>query len=111
MREGSEKLKNGQSVIVFPQSTRDTIFNPENFNSLGIKLAKRNKVPVIPLALKTDFWGTGKLIKDFGPLDPSKKIFFEFGEPFEVSGSGKEEHQRVVEFIKGRLKKWGKEAI
>ena len=109
MREGTEKLKNGQSVIVFPQSTRDTIFNPENFNSLGIKLAKRNKVPVIPLALKTDFWTSGKILKDFGPLDPSKKIFFEFGEPFEVKGSGKAEHQRVVDFIKGRLEKWAKE--
>jgi 1-acyl-sn-glycerol-3-phosphate acyltransferase len=109
MHEGSEKLKNGQSVIVFPQSTRDTIFNPENFNSLGIKLAKRNKVPVIPLALKTDFWSNGKFFKDFGPLDLSKKIYFEFGEPFEIKGSGKEEHQRVVKFIKGRLNKWSKE--
>jgi len=106
MREGSEKLKNGQSVIVFPQSTRDTVFNPDNFNSLGIKLAKRNKVPVVPLALKTDFWRSGGIIKDFGPLDLSKKIFFEFGEPFEVNGSGKEEHQQVVEFIKDRLQKW-----
>ena len=109
MREGTEKLKNGQSVIIFPQSTRDTVFRPENFNSLGIKLAKRNKVPVIPLALKTDFWTSGKILKDFGPLDPSKKIFFEFGEPFEVKGSGKAEHQRVVDFIKGRLEKWAKE--
>ena len=109
MNEGSKKLKNGQSVIVFPQSTRDTIFNPENFNSLGIKLARRNNVPVIPLALKTDFWSSGKLFKDFGPLDLSKKIYFEFGEPFEIKGSGKEEDQRVVEFIKGRLKKWSEE--
>lgn len=106
MREGSEKLKKGQSVIVFPQSTRDTVFNPDNFNSLGIKLAKRNKVPVVPLALKTDFWTSGKTLKDFGPLDLSKKIFFEFGKPFEVSGPGKKEHQRVVEFIKERLEKW-----
>jgi len=106
MKEGSQKLKNGQSVIVFPQSTRNTIFSPGNFNSLGIKLAKRNKVPVIPIAIKTDFWGNGKIIKDFGPLDLSKKIFFEFGEPFTIKGSGKEEHQRVVNFIKGRLQKW-----
>ena len=105
------ELKSGQSVIVFPQSTRDTVFNPENFNSLGIKLAKKNKVPVIPLALKTDFWTSGKIFKDFGPLDVSRKIFFEFGESFEIKGSGKEEHQRVVEFIKGRLEKWRTEDI
>jgi len=106
LREGSEKLKNGESIIIFPQATRDTVFRPENFNSLGIKLAKKAGVPVIPLALKTDFWGNGKLIKDFGPLDLKKKIHFEFGKPFNVTGSGKKEHQRVVAFIQGRLEKW-----
>lgn len=106
MRDGSEKLKNGQSVIIFPQATRDTVFRPENFNSLGIKLAKKAGVPVIPLALKTDFWGNGKLIKDFGPLDLKKKIHFEFGKPFDITGSGREEHQRVVAFIQTRLDKW-----
>ncbi|MCX8043932.1 MAG: 1-acyl-sn-glycerol-3-phosphate acyltransferase, partial [Desulfobacterota bacterium] len=62
MTRGADKIQAGNSVIVFPQATRSPTFQPEKFNTLGVKLAKRCGVPVIPLALKTDFWGTGKLI-------------------------------------------------
>lgn len=110
MTRGTEKIHAGNSVIVFPQATRSPTFDPDRFNSLGVKLAKRSGVPVIPLALKTDFWGTGKLIKDFGPLHPGRTIYFEFGAPMEIHGSGKEEHEQIMEFIRGRLARWGARA-
>ena len=50
------------------------VFDPTLFNSLGNKLAKRNNVPVIPLALITDAWGNGKYIKEAGKIDPSKPM-------------------------------------
>lgn len=109
MTRGGDKIAQGFSIIVFPQATRSPVFDPEKFNSLGVKLAKRCKVPVIPIAFKTDFWGTGKLIKDFGPLDINKTIHIEFGEPLEIHGSGKEEHEQIMEFIKGRLEGWQRE--
>ena len=56
MEEGSERLKKGKSVLIFPQKTRSEIFNPKEFNSLGVKLAKKNNVPVIPMAVLTDAW-------------------------------------------------------
>jgi len=107
MARGAEKLAQGFSVIIFPQATRSTVFNPEKFNTLGIKLARRAGVPVIPVALKTDFWGTGTLIKDFGPINSGQTIYIECGEPITVSGSGKNEHEQVVAFIKKRLLGWG----
>jgi len=106
MLRGAEKIRNGVSVIVFPQATRSRWFDPEKFNSLGVKLAKRCQVPVIPVALKTDFWGTGKLIKDFGPLHPGRTIYFEFGTPVLVHGTGKNEHEQIMEFIRSRLEQW-----
>lgn len=106
MTRGAEKIGKGYSVIVFPQATRSPTFDPEKFNSLGVKLAKRCKVPAIPIALKTDFWGTGALIKDFGPLHPGRTIHFEFGTPLEIHGSGKEEHEQIMEFIRSRLESW-----
>jgi len=109
MTRGSQKIARGLSVIIFPQATRKRIFEPEHFNSLGIKLARRNSVPVIPLALKTDFWGEGKLIKDFGPLDVRKTIHLEFGAPIHIHGPGKKEHEQVVSFISDRLGNWEKE--
>ena len=57
-------LRNGMSVIIFPQTTRIMDFDRKQFNSMGVKLAKRAQVPVVPIALKTDAWGVGKWIKD-----------------------------------------------
>ena len=83
MNGGVELLNNGISIVIFPQSTRSLEFKPEEFNSLGVKLAKKAGVEVVPVALKTDFWGNGKLIKELGPLDRHKHIHIKFGEPFE----------------------------
>jgi 1-acyl-sn-glycerol-3-phosphate acyltransferase len=104
---GEARLKAGRSIVIFPQTTRTEIFHPEEFNTIGIKLAKRAGVPVVPLALKTDAWGNGRYLKDFGRVDPSKKVFFEFGKPLMIMDRGTEEHQQIIDFISGKLKEWG----
>jgi len=107
MNGGMELLSKGISIVIFPQSTRSVEFKPEEFNSLGVKLAKRAGVKVVPMALKTDYWGNGKLIRELGPLDSTKHIYMKFGEPFSVTGSGKEENQKIIDFIQASLKEWG----
>jgi len=104
---GVERLQSGISIVIFPQKTRSPLFDPAAFNSIGIKLAKRAKVPVIPLALKTDAWGNGVRLKDFGKINPARKVHFAFGELLRVNGSGAAEHQKVVEFIRENLQSWG----
>ncbi len=106
MIEGEKRLANNVSVVIFPQTTRSTGFDEEKFNSLGVKLARRAKVPVVPIALKTDAWGVGRRIKDGGKIQPSKTVYFTFGDPLTVQGSGREEHQRVVDFIAGNMRKF-----
>ncbi len=108
METGSEYLSKGKSIIIFPQKTRSNRLEVFSFNSLGIKLAKRANVPVIPLALITDAWGNGKIIKEFGKMDPTKKVHFSFGKPFKVSSSGTKEHLQVLDFIKSKLNEWGR---
>lgn len=105
---GTQRLQQGRSVTVFPQTTRRTDFDAESFNSLGVKLAARASVPVIPLALKTDFWSTGRFIKDFGPIRPARNIHFAFGPPIAVDRqSSREAHQRIVAFVREHLQSWG----
>ena len=106
---GQRRLGEGTSLIIFPQTTRARKFEPEKFNSLGIKLARRAGVPVVPIALKTDAWGTGSVLKEFGPVDPSIRVHIEFGKHLLIEGRGSEEHHHTVEFIGSRLKEWGGE--
>jgi 1-acyl-sn-glycerol-3-phosphate acyltransferase len=108
MNGGAELLSKGVSIVIFPQSTRSLEFKPEEFNSIGVKLAKKTGVPVVPIAIKTDYWGNGKLIKEIGPIDHKKTIHIKFGEPFHITGNGKEENSRIINFIQTSLDEWKK---
>lgn len=109
MNGGMDLLSKGSSIIIFPQSTRSLDFKSEEFNSLGVKLAKKAGVQVVPMAIKTDFWGNGKWIKELGPLNNKKPIHIKFGEPFSISGNGKLENQQIIDFIKTSLNEWKNE--
>jgi 1-acyl-sn-glycerol-3-phosphate acyltransferase len=106
MNGGLDLLSRGISIIIFPQSTRNLVFKPEEFNSIGVKLARKAGVKVVPVAIRTDFWGNGKLIKEIGPLDHNKPIYIKFGDPFPVNGNGKEENQMIIDFIQSSLEGW-----
>lgn len=110
MSEGLDRLQRGISIIVFPQTTRSHEFDPKQLSTIGVKLAKKAGVPVVPLALKTDALRNGKVLKDFGRLDPSLKVFFSFGRPLEITGRGDEGHQAVLDFIQSRLNAWKEDA-
>ena len=109
MEQGRKVLEGGRSVVIFPQSTRTTHFHPEAFNTLGIKLARAAGVKVIPVAIRTDFWSSGKLIRDLGPLYPERPIRMSFGQAFSVEKSGREAHRKVVEYIRHHLEEWYKQ--
>lgn len=110
LKQGSEILAKGTSIIIFPQSTRRTFLKLSEFNSLAVKLAARSRVKIVPIAIKTDYWKKGRLISEMGAIDRTKsKVFIEIGEAMEIKGSGKEEHARIVDFISKRLISWGVE--
>ncbi len=103
---GAERLNAGRSIVIFPQTTRTPVFDPSQFNTIGIKLAKKAGVPVVPIALKTDAWGNGMYLKDYGRIDPSKKVYFAFGKPLLIRDRGNEEHLEIMRFIEGKLGEW-----
>ncbi|MEI6563162.1 MAG: lysophospholipid acyltransferase family protein [bacterium] len=107
LAEGTELIRQGVSVVIFPQATRSAEFDIDGFNTLGVKLALRAGVPVIPLALKTDFMANGKWVKDAGYVYPDRPIYFEFGAPMTVSENGRAAHAAVIRHIVACLKKWG----
>jgi 1-acyl-sn-glycerol-3-phosphate acyltransferase len=111
LTEGVKKLNEGISIVIFPQATRTPTFDPEKFNTLGIKLAIRAGVKVIPIALKTDFWGEGGIFRGFGKIRRKNRIHFEIGAPIKPEGRGKAEHQQIVDFIQSRLEMWAQEDV
>lgn len=107
MREGVAALKAGRQVLIFPQATRDTVFRPAAFNSLGARLAEKAGRPMVPLALKTDFLGLGRVFKDIGRLKRDEVVRIHCGLPRFVTGGSRREHAAVRDEIGAKLAEWG----
>lgn len=107
LEDGEARLRSGVSVIVFPQRTRAAQWRPGEFNSIAVKLARRAGAQVVPLAVRTDLWSTGRWIKDFGPICPARPVRFAFGEPLTVTGNGRDAQAAVIDFITTRMRAWG----
>lgn len=107
LEQGTQRLASGSSVLLFPQGTRQTIFDGKRFNTLGAKLAERAKVPLVPIAVRTDFLQTGTLIKDFGLVDSSKPIRFACGPVLMPELGTKKTHEQSVAFIESKIREWG----
>lgn len=106
LKQGQEQIAQGRSVIIFPQRTRSLTFDPRTFNSIGIKLARRAGVPIVPIAIKTDFWGKGKWIKELGPISPDLPVKIKFHPPMTITGRGENQHQKTIDFIQSTLEAW-----
>jgi len=108
MEEGINAIQSGTSVIIFQQGHRKPYFDHEHFSSIGVKLAQKAKVKILPIAIKTDFWGNGKmsLTRNFGPIRRKEKVHICFGEPIEIEGNGKDINPKIIAFIQGKLLEW-----
>lgn len=103
---GTERLRRGMSVIVFPQAHRTATFSRKSFNSIGMRLARAAGVPMVPIALDTATWMPGRLIKDIGWIVPERPARFAFGEAIATAADGATAHREVMNFIEARLAEW-----
>ena len=107
LQHGTETLRRGRSVVVFPQGTRTRLFDPATFNSIGAKLARRAGVPVVPLCLATDFLRIGEWQRDlFSTVHPESAVRAACGEPIGPDVPQAEVQRRCVAFIESTLARW-----
>lgn len=106
LEEGVNLLKKGVSIVVFPQSTRTRTFNPAEFNSIAVKLASRAGVPVVPFAIKTDFWENGRILKDLGSLRRDRKIYMKFGPALPPIKDSRATQEALLKFVLDNLRNW-----
>lgn len=109
LQDGTRLLQGGCSLVIFPQSTRSPHFDREHFNSMGVKLGRHAEVPVIPIALKTDAWGLGRHIAEFGQIRPNLPIHFKIGKAMQIKDTGRDQHKEICDFIESALLDWQKE--
>lgn len=109
LRGGTESLRGGRFVVVFPQGTRHRTFDPSTWNSLGTKLAVHASSPVVPVAVATDFLRIGQWQRDlFATVHPSSTVRFRFGPPIPPTLPESEIQARQIAFVAGTLAEWEK---
>ena len=97
LEEGSDRLKKGMYVLLFPEGTRVKAGRVGKYARSSFELAKRNGVMVLPLCHNSgDCWPAHKFIKKPG------KITLIIGEPFYVEDS-KQSANDVKEWVEKKL--------
>ena len=97
LEEGSNRLKEGMYVLLFPEGTRMKAGIVGNYARSSFELAKRNNVKILPLCHNSgDCWPAHKFIKHPG------RIKLIIGEPFFVEDS-KRSANEVKEWVEKKL--------
>ena len=97
LEEGSERLKRGMFVLLFPEGTRVKAGRVGKYARSGFELAKRNNVKVLPLCHNSgDCWPAHKFIKKSGTIN------LHIGKPFYVADS-KESAEDVRQWVEEKL--------
>ena len=97
LEEGSDRLKKGMYVLLFPEGTRVKAGRVGQYARSSFELAKRNGVMVLPLCHNSgDCWPAHKFIKKPG------KLTLTVGEPFYVEDS-KQSASDVKEWVEKKL--------
>lgn len=112
LRVGTERIKGGDSFLIFPQGTRCEVFSRKRYSSIGAKLAERAGVPVVPIVVDTRCQPTrkrgllAKVFKDFGPVDTSLDLRVACG-PAIPLGRAKDMHEAAFDWMADKLESWG----
>ena len=55
INEGAKNIKNGTSIVIFPEGTRSKGMDMNLFKAGSFKLAQKAEVPIVPVAIKGSF--------------------------------------------------------
>ena len=96
LKNAAEIVKNGVSVMIFPEGTRSMNGNIGSFKKGGFVLAVESGVPIVPVIIH----GTFSIMPKSRMLIKPGKVILEIREPVETSGFTKETKDGLMEKIR-----------
>ena len=106
IEEAAERIKQGTSVLIFPEGTRNPGDRLLPFKRGGFWLAARSEVPIVPIAIK----GTRDIMKKGTLLIQPSSVKVSIGSPIQTRGvEDRELRVRTKEAIERELKRIGDE--
>lgn len=96
-----DKLKNGISICIFPEGTRNKVvdtFLP--FHAGSLKIAEKAKCPIVPIAIVN----AGDIFEDHFPKIKKTKVIIEYGEPIYTDRLDKEQKKKLTDVVLNEIK-------
>ena len=96
MNEATEYLKNGYSMVIFPEGTRSKGKTMGEFKAGSLRIAIKANVPIVPVAIKGSF----KLMEQNGFIIKPAEVEILISEPIETFGLTKEQTNELNEKVR-----------
>lgn len=97
--EGIKEIKNGQSIVLFPEGTRNMGNEIRPFKEGGFRLATKTQVPVIPIALSNTF----KVFEEKKRIQKTK-VTVNIGAPILTTDLSKEELNQFPKLVEDKVR-------
>ena len=98
--EASGWLRNGMSIMLFPEGTRSNGYGLQEFQSGAFKLAIKEQVPILPISIK----GTGNAIPRGTWLFTTKVSGgFKVLEPVDTAGTSQNDFEKIRDLVRSRI--------
>jgi len=98
--EGVENLKNGYSMIIFPEGTRSKSNNMGEFKKGSMRLATKAGVPIVPITI----YDTHKAMEGNNGKIKKAKAKLIIDKPIYLDGMSKEEKADIAEIVQNIIR-------
>ena len=92
--KGIDELKNGQSIVIFPEGTRMKGKEMGNFKAGSFKLATKANVPIVPIAIQNTY----KVLEEKKKIQKTT-IYVNVGKPIDVPSLSAEEKKKLPKHV------------
>jgi 1-acyl-sn-glycerol-3-phosphate acyltransferase len=93
--DGIQKLKDGESLVIFPEGTRGKTKELLPFKQGSFKLATKSNAPIIPFAIK----GTNQVFEDNGLKLVPNNVYLTFGKPIFLEQLSAEDRKNCGKYV------------
>ena len=97
--KGIENIKNGTSMFISPEGTRNSGEGLLEFKPGSLKMAEKTGCPIVPVAITN----ANKVFEDHLPWIKSNEMTIEYGEPIYIQELSKEAKAKLLEHCREKV--------
>lgn len=99
--EAAERIRNGRSILIFPEETRSTDGNLLPFQRGGFLIALKAGIPIVPVGLE----GPARCLPKHNYLIRPGTITVRFGDPIPTAGRGVTDKRELMAAVRIEMEK------